>query len=263
MRPRSKSLPPASEVRVRPAFRIPLSLAVSLLVAGAAAGQPPGKGTDVRAEIARRLEVKIEDVKPSPIEGLYEIRSGAEVGYVSVDGRFYVDGDVFDMQTRANLTEARRQEGRIGLLAGVAEREAIVFAPAGKPRHTLTVFTDIDCAYCRRMHQEMAELNRLGIRVRYLMYPRGGPGSESWKKAEAVWCSADRKDALTRAKRGEAVKAARCETPVAAHYALARDLGIRGTPGVITERGEYLAGYLPASQLAEYLAKLPAVAATD
>ncbi|MGQ0429234.1 MAG: DsbC family protein [Gammaproteobacteria bacterium] len=243
-------------------IRLLIPVAAATLVVAGAAGEPATR-RDVRAEIARRLEVNVEDVQPSPIAGLYEIRSGAEVGYVSVDGRFYVDGDVFDMQSRQNLTEVRRQEGRLGLLAGVADGDAIVFAPAGKPRHTVTVFTDIDCAYCRRMHQEMAELNRLGIRVRYLLYPRGGPGSESWKKAEAVWCSADRRDALTRAKRGEGVKAGPCETPVAAHYALGREMGIRGTPGVITDRGEYLAGYLPAPQLAEYLEMPGAVAASD
>jgi thiol:disulfide interchange protein DsbC len=232
-----------------------------LLLAASASGQPPAK-PDVRAEIARRLEVNVDDVKPSPVAGLYEIRSGAEVGYVSVDGKFYVDGDVFDMQSKKNLTEVRRQEGRLELLAKVRDGDAIIFAPAGKPKHTLTVFTDVDCTYCRRLHQDIGELNRLGIRVRYVMYPRGGPGTEAWKKAEAVWCSADRKDALTRAKRGEAVKAGRCETPVAAQYALGQQLGIRGTPGIFTEQGEYLAGYLPAAQLAEYLA-LPAVAAAS
>ncbi|MGQ0383977.1 MAG: DsbC family protein [Gammaproteobacteria bacterium] len=247
---------------MKPTLRLLIPVAAATLVAAAALGEPATR-RDVRAEIARRLEVDIESVKPSPIAGLYEIRSGAEVGYVSVDGRFYVDGDVFDMQSRENLTEVRRQEGRLGLLHKVADGEAIVFAPAGQMRHTLTVFTDIDCAYCRRMHQEMAELNRLGIRVRYLLYPRGGPGSESWKKAEAVWCSADRKDALTRAKRGETMKAGRCESPVAAHYALGREMGIRGTPGLITDRGEYLAGYLPAAQLAQYLEAPAADAASD
>jgi thiol:disulfide interchange protein DsbC len=234
--------------------------AAMLALAASAATAPPAGKPDVRAEIARRLDVKVEDVKPSPIEGLYEIRSGAEVGYVSVDGRFYVDGDVFDMTSKENLTEQRRQEGRLALLAKISDPDTIVFAPAGAARHTLTVFTDIDCTYCRRLHQEIGELNRLGIRVRYLFYPRTGPGTESWRKAEAVWCSADRRDALTRAKRGEAVKAKSCETPIAAQYELGRELGIQGTPGIVTDRGEYLAGYLPAASMAEYLA-MPAAGA--
>lgn len=228
-------------------------VAAMLALTASAATTPPAPKTDVRAEIARRLEVSIEDVKPSPVAGLYEIRSGAEVGYVSTDGRFYVDGDVFDMTSKANLTEQRRQEGRISLMAGVADGDAIIFAPTGATRYTLTVFTDIDCTYCRRLHQEIGELNRLGIRVRYLMYPRNGPDTEAWRKAEAVWCSADQRDALTRAKRGETVKPGKCETPVAAHYALGQRLGIQGTPGIITDRGEYLAGYLPAASMVEYL----------
>jgi thiol:disulfide interchange protein DsbC len=230
-----------------------IPVAAMLTLAASAATTQPAPKADVRAEIARRLEVKVEDVKPSPVAGLYEIRSGAEVGYVSEDGRYYVDGDVFDMTSKANLTEQRRQEGRIALMAAVSDDDAIIFGPAGTVRHTLTVFTDIDCAYCRRLHQEIGELNRLGIRVRYLMYPRNGPDTEAWRKAEAVWCSADRRDALTRAKRGETIKPGKCETPIAAHYALGQRLGIQGTPGIITDRGEYLAGYLPAASMAEYL----------
>jgi thiol:disulfide interchange protein DsbC len=214
-----------------------------LALAASAATTQPAPKADVRAEIARRLDVKVEDIKPSPIAGLYEIRSGAEVGYVSEDGLFYVDGDVFDMTSKANLTEQRRQEGRLALMAGVSDADAIIFAPTGAVRHTLTVFTDIDCTYCRRLHQEIGELNRL----------RNGPDTEAWRKAEAVWCSADRRDALTRAKRGETIKSGKCETPIAAQYALGKQLGIQGTPGIFTDRGEYLAGYLPAASMAEYL----------
>lgn len=219
----------------------------------AAAAQAPGG--DVRAEIARKLEVSVEDVRPSPVPGLYEVSSGMEIGYVSADGRFYIDGDVFDIATRANLTENRRQGSRASLIKGVRDDQAIVFSPKGY-KYTVNVFTDIDCGYCRTMHAEIDELNRLGVRVRYLLYPRGGPGSESWAKAEAVWCSGNRNDALTRAKRGEQVAPAKCATPVARHYELGRELGIRGTPGIITERGDYIPGYLPAPRLVERLRQL-------
>ena len=127
----------------------------------------------------------------------------------------------------------------------------------------MTVFTDVDCVYCRQMHQEIGELNRHGIRVRYLMFPRGGPDTESWAKAESVWCSADQKDALTRAKRGEKLAPGRCETPIAAQYELGRKLGVSGTPGIITETGEFLAGYASAAYLAAYLEEPPATAATN
>lgn len=248
----------------RPLLTLILPALATLAIAASTAATPPATGTapaggtaasspDVRADIARRLEVKVEDVKPSPIAGLYEIRSGAQVGYVSADGRFYVDGDVFDMTSRQNLTEPRRQEGRLGLLAAIDDKDAIVFSPAGQVKHTLTVFTDVDCTYCRRMHQEIAEFNRLGFRIRYVMYPAGGQGSVAWRKAEAVWCSPDRRDALTRAKRGETVNSPKCSTPIGAHHALGESLGIHGTPGIVTDQGEYLAGYLPAASMVEYL----------
>lgn len=239
---------------------LPSLAALALLLAAPAAIPDPAAKADVRADIAKRLDVKPEDVVPSPIPGLYEIRSGTDVGYVSADGRFYVDGDIFDMQTKGNLTESRRQEGRLQLLSKVSDADAIIFSPQGPVRHTLTVFTDVDCPYCRRMHSEMAELNRLGIRVRYLMFPRSGPDTDSWHKAEAVWCSADRRDALTRAKKGEVVKAPACKAPIAEQYALGREMGIRGTPAIITETGEYVDHYVPAAQLSEYLSA-PAVAA--
>lgn len=231
----------------------PLSPLLVLLAAPLAAWAQ--SAADVRAEIARKLEVGIEDVRPSPVPGLYEVSSGTDVGYVSADGKFYIDGDVFDMATRANLTEQRRQSARAALIKGVRDDQAIVFSPKGY-KYTVNVFTDIDCGYCRTLHSEIAEINRLGIRVRYLLYPRGGPGSESWSKAEAVWCSADRNDALTRAKRGERITAARCDTPVARQYELGRELGIRGTPGIITEKGDYIPGYLPAPRLLERLKQL-------
>ncbi len=254
--------PPVENRVNRPIRILPSFAALALLLVAPGAMTQSAPKSDVRAEIARRMDVKLEAVQPSPIPGLYEIRSGSEVGYVSVDGRFYVDGDIFDMETKDNLTETRRQQGRLDLLSKVSDTDAIVFAPKGPVRHTLTVFTDIDCTYCRRMHQEIAELNRLGIRVRYLMFPRNGPDSDSWHKAEAVWCSADRRDALTRAKRGENVKAPNCKAPVAEQYALGNEMGIRGTPGIITDKGEYLAGYMPAARLSEYLSA-PAVAAAS
>ncbi len=247
---------------MNPVFRQILPAAAMIALAGVANAAPPPAKPDLRAEIARRLDIKVEDVRLSPIEGLYVVQSGTEVGYVSADGRFYVEGDVFDMESKHNLTEDLRAQGRLALLNDVKDADAIVFSPAGPVRHTLTVFTDVDCTYCRRMHQEIAEFNRLGFRVRYLMYPRNGPDTEAWRKAEAVWCSPDRKEALTRAKRGETLKAAKCATPVAAQYELGQKLGIRGTPGIFTDTGEYLAGYMPPASMAEYLSK-PSVDATN
>jgi thiol:disulfide interchange protein DsbC len=128
----------------------------------------------------------------------------------------------------------------------------VVFGPEDAA-HTITVFTDIDCTYCRKLHREIDQINARNIRVRYVFYPRFGPGSESWAKADAVWCSKDRQSALTRAKSGEDITADNCPTPVAEHYALGNKIGVRGTPAILMEDGELLPGYVPAAELAAYL----------
>jgi thiol:disulfide interchange protein DsbC len=162
-------------------------------------------------------------------------------------------GDMIDIDADANLTENRRRAIRTRILDGVPDAEMVVYSPKD-PKYTVTVFTDIDCGYCRRMHSQIAEYNRLGIRVRYLFYPRSGPNTDSWHKAEAVWCSANRNDALTRAKNGEEIKAPKCASDVVARdYELGHKLAVDGTPAIILQDGEMLPGYAPPSQLAKYL----------
>jgi thiol:disulfide interchange protein DsbC len=133
----------------------------------------------------------------------------------------------------------------------------LIFSPPN-PKYTITVFTDVDCQYCRKLHSEIGELNRLGIRVRYMFFPRTGPNTESWIKAEVVWCSPDRNEALTRAKLGANLdlKKACPMNPVAREYQLGQDIGVRGTPAIVTERGDYIAGYLPPLQLLAQIKEL-------
>lgn len=226
------------------------------LLSAAACSAETGKA-DVRAEIARKLGIKPADVRESPVPGLWQVASGTDVGYVSADGRFYVDGDIYDMNSHANLTEATRRASRVALLKGVRDEDAIVFAPQdGNVKYVLDVFTDVDCPYCRRLHAEIAQLNSMGVKVRYLMYPRNGPGTASWAKAKAVWCSADRRDALTRAERGEEVVAKACDDPVQKQYQLGREVGVQGTPGIFTPTGDYIKGYMPARAMVDYLKQL-------
>lgn len=218
----------------------------------------PAVAADVRAEIARKLDIRVEDVKPSPVPGLFEVSSGAEIAYVTADGRFYIHGDVFDMDTRDNLTDRRRNSVRAGLLAAFPDSDAVIFGPADA-RYTIDVFTDVDCTYCRKLHSEIAEINRLGLRVRYLMYPRSGPGTDSWRKAEAVLCAKDRRDALTRAKRGENLPKAGCKTDaVTRSFQLGQDVGISGTPGILTAGGDLIPGYMPPNALADRVKRLQA-----
>jgi thiol:disulfide interchange protein DsbC len=203
---------------------------------------------------------KPEDFRPAPVAGLYEFAQGADVVYVSADGRHVIDGDIFELDSQANLTERRRREARLAMIAKVPESNMVIFGPRNA-RHTVTVFTDIDCGFCRKLHSEMAQYNELGIRVRYLFYPRSGPDTESWSKAEAVWCARDRNDAMTRAKKGETVKSAKCDASVVGNdYQLGQDTGLRGTPAIVLPDGEMLAGYLPPAMLIQRLQPKPAAA---
>jgi thiol:disulfide interchange protein DsbC len=182
---------------------------------------------------------------------------------VSADGRYIFAGDLFEIDSRANLTEAKRSVARSKLLAKIDERETIVFGSASA-KHTITVFTDVECGYCRKLHSEINELNKLGVRVRYLAYPRSGPGTEDWRKMEEVWCSADRKTAITRAKQDQEVKTSKCAaTPVAKQFQLGDDLGVRGTPAIFTVDGDYIGGYLPPNALRQQLEELSAKAKTQ
>jgi thiol:disulfide interchange protein DsbC len=238
----------------------PLLAATALVALFPAAS---AEGSAVQEAIAARLPgIEAEQVRPTPIPGLWEISVGQQVVYVSEDGRYLVRGEIVDMLTSRSLTDERigelqdemSQRMVSALEKDFDESRMIVFSPEN-PRHTVTVFTDIDCGFCRRLHREIDQYTALGIKVRYVFLPLAGPGSASWTKAEAVWCSADRQDAMTRAKLGEEVKATEpCDdTPVAEHYRISRELGIQGTPALVTEDGEFRSGYLPADQLAAWL----------
>ena len=223
------------------------------------AATPEQTSPDPRPALIKLLPAgtKLEDLRPSPIPGIFEFVQGADVSYLTADGKYFLDGNIYDMKSRDNLTEELRTRARVALIGAVPESEMLIFSPPN-PKYTITVFTDVDCAYCRKLHSEMAELNRLGIRVRYMFYPRTGPGTESWKKAEVVWCSPNRNDALTRAKAGAALDMNKiCSpTPVKREYELGENIGVRGTPAIVTETGDYISGYMPPRELVEQLKEL-------
>ena len=166
-------------------------------------------------------EVTREGISPSPIPGLYQVMLGGQISYVSSDGRYLVQGDLYDIETEENLTEMHRETARQSAIDRIGGNRMIVFSPDEDKhdtgvKHSITVFTDIDCGYCRKLHRQIEEYNRLGIEVRYLFFPRSGPDTTSWFKAEHVWCADDRNSALTVAKAGGEVQSDDCRpTPVA------------------------------------------------
>jgi thiol:disulfide interchange protein DsbC len=233
-----------------------LVAAVFALHAGIAAAED---AKDPRVALLRLLPPgsKIGDLRPSPISGLYEFSQGAALSYLTADGKYFIDGNIYDMATRQNLSEIRRAQERVALIGAVPESQMVIFSP-DNPRYTITVFTDVDCQYCRKLHSEIAEINKLGVRVRYVFFPRTGPGTESWHKAEAVWCSPNRNEALTRAKLGNPVDTTKicATTPVDREYNLGLNIGVRGTPAIVTESGDLLSGYLPAHELVQKIKEM-------
>ncbi len=229
--------------------------ATLLCAVGAHAADAALSKTDqVAAALTERMpNFKDVEVEESTIPNLYEVAvgGGTAIYYMSEDARYVIQGDMIDLENRENVTELRRSGARLALMSGLAPESTVVFAPEGKPvEHEITVFTDIDCGYCRKLHQEIAQLNDLGIKVRYALYPRSGPNSPSWTKAVEVFCADDRNTALTQAKAGIDVKSESCETDaVDQGWNVGRNAGVTGTPAIVTESGYLIGGYLPAPQL--------------
>lgn len=230
-------------------------LLLALPLAGSAQQRAAGTpAVDPRIELSKKLPgSKPEEFRLSPLPGIYEYARGADILYLSTDGKFAIAGDLYEIASETNLSEKRRRDVRLELINKIPENQMVIFGPRDA-KHTVTVFTDIDCGYCRKLHGEISRYNQLGIRVRYLFYPREGPDSASWDKAVAVWCSPNRQDALTRAKKGENITAPKCaSTPVGKDYELGQEVGLRGTPAIITASGDLLPGYLPPDMLLKRL----------
>ncbi len=209
--------------------------------------------TKLKAALATLLPGATPDsIKPAAIPGMYEISYGATVLYMTQDGRYLLRGDLIDVERGENLTEVNRNRARLKIVGAIDEGSMIVYAPR-KVKHTITVFTDPDCAYCRKMHSEMQEYNKRGIKIRYMAFPRSGVDTPSYEKSVSVWCVKDRAAAMTRAKRGDEIAKKTCDDPVQMHLQAARQIGISGTPTLILEDGSLIPGYVPAERLAEIL----------
>jgi thiol:disulfide interchange protein DsbC len=217
----------------------------------------PVATVDPRVALAKKIPgAKPEDLRLTPVPGIYEIMNGMDISYITADAAYVFSGDLYKVAKTGefpNLSEDRRRESRLALLGKLPESQMLVFGPANAA-HTVTVFTDVDCDYCRQLHSKIAEYNRLGVRVRYLFYPRTGPDTESWAKADTVWCSKDRKATFTRAKRGDKLNLKACPgSPVAREYELGRDMGLTGTPGIVLASGELIPGYLAPPDLLAHI----------
>ena len=227
-----------------------LSLAAAVVATASVAADDPTE--ELSRKVAERLGQPPDSLRATAIPGLFEGTFGAAVVYFSADGNYMLRGELLDLKSRANLTEQRMSTLRHEQLATLAPDSVISF-PAAKEKHRITVFTDIDCGYCRKLHNEIDDYLARGISVDYLAYPRAGVGSESYQKAVNVWCAADRQEALTRAKAGKRVKPSRCDDPVRDHLALGERVGVNGTPALFLQDGSKIGGYVPADRLGQML----------
>ena len=226
-----------------------LLLCAGLLPAHAAGDVPPA--------LSARLKALASDTEPdhvieTPLAGMYEVRFGSIIVYLSADGRYMLRGDLTDLDAQRNFTEEARRIARADAIGALGEASMVVFAPDAV-KHTVTVFTDVDCPYCARMHQQMADYNGLGIEVRYAAFPRAGVSSPTYDKMVSVWCAADQRTAMTDAKMGTSIEMLSCDNPVREHYETGPGIGVTGTPAIILESGEIVPGYVPPQELARRL----------
>ena len=191
-------------------------------------------------------------IGPAPFAGFREVVVSGQVLYVTDDGRYLMQSQPFDLLARKPAARPGLMAHRRELIASIPAQDRIIFAPPNT-KHTVTVFTDVECGYCRRMHQQIADYNRLGIAVEYVAFPRMGPASKDFVDMESVWCASDRKRALSEAKAGQPVKQQRCTSPVAMQFDIGQRVGVNGTPAVFAADGTQLGGYLPPQQLLQAL----------
>lgn len=242
---------------VRPVVLLGALLLAMLSASAGASDADTDKSERVLQSLSLLLpDLQLYSVTQSPVPGLYEVVVGPQVIYVTEDARYVLRGDVIDLEQRKNITLPSLNKAKLQAVEKVGEDNMLIFAPENT-RYTVTVFTDIDCGFCRKLHKEMDEYNKRGIRVRYLLFPRAGVESPSFSKAVSVWCAKDPKEAMTQAKLGKVVEEMKCDNPVRRHMALGEAMGVTGTPALLLANGEMIPGYIPPDKMERLLSELP------
>lgn len=209
-------------------------------------------GEEIIEKLRTRLpQVNFSSVVATSVAGLYQIENGGRILYVNETADYIFDGSLIRVEDRANLTDSAVGLLHVGLITSIDEKDMLIYEPEEPSDRSITVFTDISCGYCRLLHEQMDELLASGVRVRYLLYPRAGLGTQAHKDLESVWCADNPQDAMTNAKAGGVIEQLTCDNPIEQHVALASQVGLRGTPLIYTDSGEQIPGYREAKALAE------------
>ena len=191
-----------------------------------------------------------------------QVQINGDIVYATDDGKYMMQGRIIDLDTRDDLTELSKATIRKEVLDEIDTSKQITFA-GDETAYDLMVFTDIDCGYCRKLHSQIEEYNDQGIAIHYMAFPRAGIGSASYDKAVSVWCASDQQGAMTNAKSGTDPDPQQCENPIAEQYQLGIELGVTGTPALLTANGQLIPGYVPPEALRERLDKMQGTSAAS
>jgi thiol:disulfide interchange protein DsbC len=203
----------------------------------------------VRSEITKMIPpAKDAEIVTTAAENVYRMEFNGSYAFLYVSGDHVLIGELLNTKDLVNVGDAAQADRVAKVIEEVPTSKMIVFGPEDATRH-ITVFTDIDCSFCRKLHNEVDDLSAAGIQVRYLAFPRAGAGSASHQKYVSVWCNADQQSALTTAKSGGSVPSATCENPITETYNLGQKVGVRGTPTIIFDDGTLAPGYLPSAEI--------------
>ncbi|EXU75022.1 MULTISPECIES: bifunctional protein-disulfide isomerase/oxidoreductase DsbC [Erwinia] len=196
-----------------------------------------------------KLGLQQIEIQPSTLPGMKTVLSESGVLYITDDGKQFIQGPLYDVSAGqpVNVTN-KLLEKKVEAL-----RDEMIIYKAPKEQHVITVFTDITCGYCHKLHAQMADYNALGITVRYLAFPREGMNGQVAKDMKSIWCVADRKKAFDAAMKGEAVSPADCKIDLAKQYQLGVLYGIQGTPAILLQNGMMVPGYQGPQEMKQML----------
>jgi thiol:disulfide interchange protein DsbC len=232
--------------------RVVVSLFALIITASVSADDQKIKQTLTRV----LPDLPVKSIDKSELAGIYAVNTEAgETLFFSEDGQFFIAGDLYSLKDSKiqNLSEVKREQERAVRVNSISADQKIVFPAQGATKGKIAVFTDIDCGYCRKLHKEVPALNKMGVEVSYLAYPRAGVNSESYNKYVSAFCAEDKLDAMTKAKNGQAIETKVCANHVAEQYNLGREIGISGTPAIILDNGTLIPGYVSADKIAKAL----------
>ncbi len=224
----------------------------------------------LRGKLLQALpELEIQSIEIGPVSGLFSVTlQDGSVLHAFEDGTYFIYGDMYKIQGNdlVNQTETDRILRRRNLMHSLDESNMIVFSPpVDEVKASITVFTDVDCTYCRMFHQEVSEMNKMGIAVRYLAFPRSGidePHSSGYKKMVSAWCADNPRLALTNAKANQQIADKTCINPIDFQFTLGKQMGINATPTILFDDGRISTGFMTAAQLSnslelDYLTEIP------